>query len=504
MKFIHRILLLPACAALVFVAGLVISVWAANQTSQGLATLREVDGPYFGGVMEVDHTVEQFRLTLQTAVAEGDVDGLKNVEPLRTASRAAISRLKEIQGKADDATQLGSVVEAYQDAALAATRAMLSKGEVGDKVNRMQATQADMTAKLKAAKHDAAATVDASQRAALSGVNDLLKMNIATGIVVLVVLGGASWWLIRAVWSELGAEPNDLRQAAQRIASGDLSVNAPFTQNSESLAGSLAQMLAQLRQTVNAIRLSTDSISTATSEIADGNMDLSARTEQTSSNLQAASSSMDQITATVRQSAEAADQARLLANAAATSAERGGVIVNNVVANMTEIAQSSQKIAEIISTIDGIAFQTNILALNAAVEAARAGEQGRGFAVVASEVRTLAQRSAGAAREIKGLIGASAEKVRDGNALVQEAGTAMVDIVDGVKRVAGIIGEISSSTMEQSSGLGQVNASVAQLDQMTQQNAALVEESAAAAGSLKAQAHSLTEAVAAFRLPERR
>src|SRR5690606_16944813 len=243
-----------------------------------------------------------------------------------------------------------------------------------------------------------------------------------------------------------------------------------------------------------------DSIAVASSQIASGNMDLSSRTESTASSLQQTSNSMEQLTGTVQHSAESARQANALAQGAATAAHRGNSIVTEVVSNMDEIDSTSKRINDIIGVIDGIAFQTNILALNAAVEAARAGEQGRGFAVVAGEVRSLAQRSATAAREIKQLILASGEKVASGTRLVHDAGTAMQEIITSVQRVSDIIDEISSASTQQSQGIGQVNQAVSDLDHMTQQNAALVEQSAAAAASLKDQAQSLTQAMAAFHM----
>jgi methyl-accepting chemotaxis protein len=243
-----------------------------------------------------------------------------------------------------------------------------------------------------------------------------------------------------------------------------------------------------------------DSIRHASTEIATGNQDLSLRTEQTAANLEEAASSMEQLTAGVKQAAESAREANRLAASAAQVAARGGVVVAQVVSTMEDINTSSRKIGDIIGVIDSIAFQTNILALNAAVEAARAGEQGRGFAAVASEVRSLAQRSALAAREIKTMISASVEKVEGGSRLVADAGLTMNEIVSSVQHVSDIIEEISRAAHEQSDGIGNVNASVAQLDQMTQQNAALVEQSAASAESVKEQAVKLAEVVHAFKL----
>ena len=248
------------------------------------------------------------------------------------------------------------------------------------------------------------------------------------------------------------------------------------------------------------VRQSTDSIAIASAEIATGNNDLAQRTEQTSSNLQATASSMEHLTSTVQHSADNARQASQLATSASTVAQRGGEVVTQVVNTMQQIDASSKKIADIISVIDGIAFQTNILALNAAVEAARAGEQGRGFAVVASEVRALAGRSAEAAREIKSLIVTSVENVESGTALVTNAGATMEDIVQSVRRVADVIGEITAAANEQSAGIAGVNQAIGNLDQMTQQNAALVEESAAAAESLREQADRMKDAVSVFRV----
>jgi methyl-accepting chemotaxis protein len=323
---------------------------------------------------------------------------------------------------------------------------------------------------------------------------------ISAGFAVLLMLGiltGAAW-LIRSIRQPL-EQANDL---AARIAKGDLSMQISTQRGDEfgDLMRSLSSMNESLGRMVYQVRQSTDSIATASAEIASGNNDLAQRTEQTSSNLQSTASSMDQLTGTVQQSAANARQASTLAANASSVAERGGAVVKQVVFTMEEINASSKKISDIIGVIDGIAFQTNILALNAAVEAARAGEQGRGFAVVASEVRSLAQRSAEAAKEIKMLIGTSVEKVASGTQLVSDAGVTMSDIVQSVRKVADVIGEITAASTEQSAGIAHVNQAIGNLDQMTQQNAALVEESAAAAESLRDQADQLAQAVAVFKI----
>ncbi len=319
--------------------------------------------------------------------------------------------------------------------------------------------------------------------------------------LALAACGGLSVVIFRTLKRELGGEPAQAREALQRVANGDLQHDLRIdAAASHSLMASIQAMQVSLRRMVADLRGSTESIGTASREIASGNENLSSRTEQTAANLQQAAASMDQLTGTVRHSADSARQANQLASNAANVAARGGEVVSQVVATMDDINASSKKIADIIGVIDGIAFQTNILALNAAVEAARAGEQGRGFAVVASEVRSLAQRSAQAAKEIKGLIGDSVEKVEGGARLVADAGTTMQEIVSSVQRVTDIIGEITAAAGEQSDGIGQVNTAVVQLDQMTQQNAALVQESAAAAQSLRDQAARLADVVGRFRV----
>ena len=325
---------------------------------------------------------------------------------------------------------------------------------------------------------------------------------------MLALLAGAlvgGTWLAaligRSILVQLGAEPIALGEVAHRVALGDLSP-VPNAQHAPagSVLASLAAMQHSLAEVVGRVRSASDQIATGSVEIASGSADLSARTEQQAASLQQTAASMEQMNASVKSNADAARQATHLATAASTAAAKGGTVVGQVVFTMGEITDSSRRIADIISVIDGIAFQTNILALNAAVEAARAGEQGRGFAVVASEVRNLAKRSADAAREIKTLIGSSVEKVDAGSRLVRDAGATMEDIVAQVRSVSTLIGEISAASLEQANGIGQVSGAVAGLDHTTQQNAALVEQSSAAAEGLKAQAARLAEAVKVFQL----
>jgi methyl-accepting chemotaxis protein len=303
------------------------------------------------------------------------------------------------------------------------------------------------------------------------------------------------------VWSATGGEPSDVASIANAVAEGDLSIHVPVAAgDNTSVMAAMARMRNKLSGIVGQVRSSSDSMATASTQIAQGNQDLSNRTEKQAAALEETASSMAQLSGVVNQSADSARQANQLALGASTVAVKGGKVVAQVVETMSGINDSSKKIADIIGVIDGIAFQTNILALNAAVEAARAGEQGRGFAVVAAEVRSLAGRSADAAKEIKNLINASVERVEQGSALVGEAGATMTEVVASIKRVTDIMGSITAASAEQSAGMAQVSQAVSQMDQGTQQNAALVEQSAAAAESMKQQAHQLVDAVAVFKL----
>ncbi len=340
--------------------------------------------------------------------------------------------------------------------------------------------------------------VEKSSAEAQSNFYASRTMMTALATLATLLACGFAYWITRSITAPL----NQAMRIAQTIAAGDLTSRIEVGAKDETglLLQALKDMSESLVRIVGNVRSGTDTIATASSQIAAGNQDLSARTEEQASSLEETAASMEELAGTVKQNADNARQANVLAASASAVALKGGAVVAQVVDTMASINDSSKKIVDIISVIDGIAFQTNILALNAAVEAARAGEQGRGFAVVATEVRNLAQRSAAAAREIKALIGDSVDKVENGNKLVLAAGSTMDEVVASVRRVTDIMGEITAASQEQSAGIAQVNEAISQMDAVTQQNAALVEEAAAAAESLQEQAGNLSQVVGVFRL----
>jgi methyl-accepting chemotaxis protein len=330
----------------------------------------------------------------------------------------------------------------------------------------------------------------------------VMIISVVSSLALAVVFGlFLAYRISRGLLRRLGAEPHEVRAAAQAVTAGNLSLHFVLKPGEEtSVMATMREMSTQLSEVVRRVRLNAESVATASAEIAQGNHDFSSRTEQHAAALEQASAAMEQLGSTARQNSDNARLANQMAATASEVAVQGGSVVSQVVQTMKDINDSSKKISDIIGVIDGIAFQTNILALNAAVEAARAGEQGRGFAVVAGEVRNLAQRSAQAAKEIKCLISASVERVDQGTQLVDRAGHTMQEIVSSIQRVTDILGEISSASSEQTTGLGQVSEAVVHMNQATQQNAALVEQSAAAASSLRQQADELVHSVAVFQL----
>ena len=411
-----------------------------------------------------------------TQMVDAEKAGIAALEPRFAQAQTQITALKAALGSGEQAQVVALIKPLYE--AIDPISAEL------EKLVQVQLTEAKR-------EYDHA---QAEFTKALYGFATLLASAVALSALV-------GWRLIVSLMRQLGGEPADAARVASAIAAGDLSQPiAVAAGDHSSLMAQMDAMQESLRKVVATVRGNADSVATASAQIAQGNHDLSQRTEEQASSLQQTAATMEQLGTTVRHNADSAKQADQLAQGASSIAAQGGVVVNQVVSTMQGISESSRKIGEIIGTIDGIAFQTNILALNAAVEAARAGEQGRGFAVVAGEVRALAQRSAEAAKEIKGLIGRSVEQVEQGTVLVDQAGKTMGEIVGSIQRVSDIVSEITSASVEQSSGISQVGEAVSQMDQVTQQNAALVEQSAAAAESLRGQAQHLLQAVTVFRL----
>eukprot|EP01114_Cavostelium_apophysatum_P015296 TRINITY_DN4137_c0_g1_i4.p1 TRINITY_DN4137_c0_g1~~TRINITY_DN4137_c0_g1_i4.p1 ORF type:complete len:572 (-),score=176.75 TRINITY_DN4137_c0_g1_i4:1216-2931(-) len=405
--------------------------------------------------------------------------------------KALLGQIKEFEGAAMPAIQKASELYLANNA-MDATRVMIREVRP---VQKKWTEALDQLAALEE-KQNAQSKADAESEF-VNARNFMIVM-----LLTAVAMGIAAAWVIsRSLRKQLGGEPAYTAKIAASIAHGDLAV---AIETDESDRGSLLVEMKEMRNSlvgiVEQVRRGTETIGTASREIAAGNIDLSSRTELQASSLEKTASAMEELTSTVKQNADNARQANVLAEAASQVAQRGGAVISQVVGTMSDIDASAGKINDIIGVIDGIAFQTNILALNAAVEAARAGEQGRGFAVVASEVRNLAQRSAAAAKEIKGLIHDSSDKVASGSKLVAEAGATMEEIVDSVRRVTDIMGEITSASQEQTAGIEQINQAVVEMDHVTQQNAALVEEAAAAAEAMKEEAAKLNAAMAVFRI----
>ena len=449
---------------------------------------------------------EDARRTLALFILPDKAARAKSYERIdqdKKAIDAALEKLNRLARSDADRAQIGKVQEsrsAYAKSFIKAAE-LLEEDKRDDASKLMNEETFPALDKLLG---DIKQLVDQQQKEVeISGT--LAKQDTDTSRLLMIALGiaaaAAGVWLSLWITASITRPLNEAVAVAKRVADGDLTtrIEAKTKDETGQLLQALKDMNDSLGRTVSQVRVATDSIATASGEIASGNADLSSRTESQASSLEETAASMEQITSTVKQNAENAAQANEVASQASLVARRGGQVVTDVVATMEAINDSARKIVDIIGVIDGIAFQTNILALNAAVEAARAGEQGRGFAVVAGEVRTLAQRSAAAAKEIKQLIGESVERIEAGNRLVSQAGASMDDILASVQRVSGIVSEIVVASREQASGIHQVNDVIAHLDDTTQQNSALVEQAAAAAASLDEQARNLARTVSVFR-----
>ena len=495
----------------VLLAAVAVAIWfMMSRISDDADSVRTVNVPQLQRISEMELNVTRVSLQLRHAILA------RNAQELEATLADIADKRKTIAGAMEGLGQ--GMVDDEDRKAFASVPGMVNEfWKVGEENLRLiqdgkkDEAFAFLVDRAIPARNKILAVLDGekkrqSQRLSLT-INDVKSLaaadrNIAVAVMVLVVacLSGLGWYL-RAVVRDLGADPPDLKRVALAVANGDLGVDVLTREGDKvSIMAGLRNMRERLAEVVGTVRQSAESVSAASREISAGNHDLSARTEQQAAALQQTAASMDQMGAAVRQNAESARRADQLAKEATRVAEQGGTVVSNVVNTMKGIHDSSNRISNIIGVIDSIAFQTNILALNAAVEAARAGDQGRGFAVVAAEVRTLSQRTATAAKEIKELITASVEQVHQGSTQVNEAGATMTEVVDAIRRVTALMGEISASSEEQSRGVQQIAEAVTVIDQGTQQNAALVEEMAAAASSLENQAAALVQAMAVFRM----
>lgn len=494
---------LPATSAVIFAVSLSIGAWFTTQALSSIEATGSVDYPVLEQSGTLINDVDRLAATLKSAIMEGERERLGEADQLATTIGASLDKVAAVPGQQALAERLRADFAAYYVPAKAGTEWMMGMASTDEKAAVAKAEQALQLLResLRGTNDQARAQFAAGIARSESFVQRVLTVTLASAVVVVLALVIASQLVVRAVWAKLGGEPEYAQEIASAVASGDLSMTIKTeTGDDKSLLAALHRMKQTLEGMIGDIQQAGNTIKVASSEIAAGNADLSARTEAQASSIEEVASAMDEMTTTVRKNVDHAVNASTMSVAASEVAERGGQAVEQVVQTMEGINKSAQKIADIIGVIDGIAFQTNILALNAAVEAARAGEQGRGFAVVASEVRNLAQRSAGAAKEIKELIQESVAQVKAGSAIVHEAGSTMTEIVASVKDVASIMNSITMASQEQSTGIEEINRAVVQMDAMTQQNAAMVEQATAAAASLQDQAEALARSLAVFRL----
>ena len=506
MRFTTRLILCTAAPALLFVLALATSLWALVRTQHDFNRYIGTEQAVVVGLSELYAQGLQGGQALRNiALNPNNKNAYDNVRAAMDAYASAYNEtLRHAQGTPFEAPLRALAQQRSQQIAiqnhimeLARTDAAAAAAAINQQeIPAWRAMRATLMEQISSARKTAEqAHADTQLRADRAQIAVTVLALLAA--VVAVALGGV---MARTLQRELGGDPADASQALRHIAQGNLSHDLHLQGQATGLMADLLRMQQHLRQLVTQVRQGAMHMTSAATDIAQGNHDLSARTEQQAAAIEQTAAAMEQLTATVRQNADHAHRAKSLAVNASTVAVQGGEVVGQVVQRMGEINQASRQIADIIGVIDGIAFQTNILALNAAVEAARAGEQGRGFAVVASEVRSLAGRSAQAAKEIKTLIQTSVDRVAQGSQLVDQAGETMTDVVSAIQQVSAIVGQISAASTEQDAGVSQVGQAIVQIDQATQQNALRVQQSTVAADSLQQQSQQLLQAVAAFQL----
>jgi methyl-accepting chemotaxis protein len=500
----QKIWSLPIVTILIFAVGIAITYVLSSSTSTLLNRVGKVDYPFLDKTQLLIADLVGIQETLKSAVTAGDKNGLDAAAAKAAHFKKTVEGISAIPGKGNIAGQIKGEFDAYYQSASESASIMLGMktGDIGKAMETMQPALQALNSTLSSSKERAAKEFESGLSASQGYIQRGLMINIGMASLIILGLGLVSYVIIASITANL----KEILERVKDMASGDADLTKQVNIQSADEFGQIAKwintFIGNLHTLISKMAAVSKDVKTASGEVAASNNHLSQRTEEQAASLEETASSMEQLTSTVKANADNARQANQLAIGASDVAAKGGQVVGQVVDTMNSIDASSRKIVDIISVIDGIAFQTNILALNAAVEAARAGEQGRGFAVVAAEVRNLAQRSAAAAKEIKTLIGDSVDKVQSGSRLVAQAGETMAEIVSSIKRVTDIVAEISAASSEQSIGIEQVNQAIARMDETTQQNAALVEQAAIAAKSLEEQALDLSEAVGVFKIDD--
>jgi len=503
MNIKRRIWTLPIMSALIFSLGFGASAIFSTAALSSMRKTAGTDYPMLELSKEATLDMQVITAQFKDAVAEGDQEVLEQAAVSAKRMRARLRQMAAIPGQgASAARQLGQFEQYYKNGSSAARMMLgIDSGDPEPLVRAMQAARQALESDLKNSAGGAQREFQAGVAQGIDNVRRTVVIGIGLALLVIVGLVVVSHFVIRAIWKQLGGEPEYARTIARAVAGGDLGMAIDTESgDADSLLVALKEMQVRLEAMIGAIRHSAEAIRDGSGAIAAGGVDFAARTETQACTIEETASSLAKLTATVKQNSDSALQANELVAVTLEVAGRGGDAVHQVVATMGAIRESSRKIVDIIGVIDGIAFQTNILALNAAVEAARAGEQGRGFAVVAAEVRNLAQRSAAAAREIKALIGDSVSEVEAGSALVDHAGRTMEAIVSSVRHAASIMGDIALASRGQSAGIDQINRAVGEMEQMTQQNVVLVDQAAASAAEMQREAGRLATLVNTFRL----